>query len=313
MEFKTRRIQYINDWPNVELFDAEKEYLEKYSSCKINFETYSYKVYEDKDYNIVISNIMDAIDNMPARPDIAFEFFWKAIDYFLYKISPNKNNKEQLQDLIRNVLVPSCRNNTNMKNLFEEYFALLPEKTSRYLYRNLFQGYEPTKSKDEQDKLIRQIHGRIRDYHGESTSGRITSILNYIATEYGYNPETAYQSLRNGWRFLRKLLSGETLNLKYEITYSGKKVNSISLSIEERMNFFLNGILYSFRNDRFHGALISPFRSSKTTYETYSHPTYCLLLADLVLLILLEKCGFADENDILIHSKNNLEYFKEMF
>lgn len=313
MEYKIKRIQYINSWPNVEPFDAEKEYLEKYHACENNFRTYKYLADQDKDYNIVISNIMDAIDNMPKRPDIAFEFYWKAIDYFVYKVSPNKKNKDQLQDLIRNVLIPACTKNSNMKTLFENYFASLPEKTAKYLYRNIFKGYNYTLNKDNQEKLIRQIHGRIKDYHGENNSGRVTSILNYIAKEYGYNPGTAYPSLRNGWRFLRKLLAGETLNLKYEITYQGNKLSSISLSIEEQMNFFLNGILYSFRNDRFHGTLISPFRSSKTTYDTYSHPTYCLVLADLILLVLLEKCGFTNENEIISHARKNLEYYMAMF
>ncbi|HFI0702601.1 TPA: hypothetical protein ACGO3H_002109 [Streptococcus suis] len=311
-DFKEKRIMYINEWPSCQVFEAENVYLSRYEDSAIQFKSYQFKVFDDKNYNIVISNIMDALDNMPRRPDIAFEFYWKALDNILYTISGSgKNSKEQLQDLIR-YLFTLVSKSDDIYKLFIDYFAVLPEKSAKYLYRNIFQGYDLNREFSFQEKSVKQLILRLIDYEPASKE-KIVAIINYIASKYGYDPSTNFQELRNGWRFLYKLLIGETLTLKENITFNNQSVNIISLTVEERLNFFINGILYTFRNDRFHGNIISPFRTSKTTFETYSHPTYCLILVDYILLLLLQKSSFTETRQLLKHSLNNLEYYKQMF
>lgn len=308
-KFKELRIEYIDKWPNCELFKAEKDYLEKYKESKLKFRPYRYKVNENRDYNILVSNIMDALDNMPTRPDLAFEFYWKALDKFLVTVSKStKTNKAQLQDLIK-YLSSFAERNKKIEHLFNEFFECVPEKTVKYIYRKLFQEYDSNKKIDEIEKTTRQLHFRLYDYEKLSNNSNIKLIIDFISNEYGYNPDDNYMKLRNGWRFFHRLLLGETITKDK----NGKKVKSKSFSFEEKMNIFINGILYTFRNDRFHGNMISPFRTSKTTFETYSHPTYCLVLVDFILGLLLEKSGYCEIDKIITYSTENLNYYKEMF
>ena len=307
--FKELRIEYINKWPNCELFKAEKEYLQRYRKCNVQFKPYCYEFNENRDYNILVSNVMDALDNMPARPDLAFEFYWKALDNFLFTVSEStKTNKTQLQALIK-YLSKCAQENKNVEQLFNLYFRCVPEKTVKYIYRKLFQEYNSNIIIDKIEKTTRQLHLRLYDYEKSTNNSNIKSIIHFISNEYGYKPDVDYMRVRNGWRFFQKLLSGETI----EKDKNGKKIASKSFSFEERMNIFINGILYTFRNERFHGKLISPFRTSKTRFETYSHPTYCLVLVDFILGLLLAKSGYSKISEIVSCSENNLAYYNEMF
>lgn len=86
-------------------------------------------------------------------------------------------------------------------------------------------------------------------------------------------------------------------------------------SIQNRLNIAINGLLYSFRNDRVHGGSFSPFRSSKASLRTYAHSTYSFLLTYYLLLSLLH---FRDgqvmtDDDALVNLDINLNLYRQLY
>ncbi|MBU3090012.1 hypothetical protein KPL42_16140 [Clostridium gasigenes] len=65
-DFKRKRIEYLNNWPNVEPFEIEKKYYENVKTVKLLRKTifipFLLKNEEDAEYNTAISFIIDAIE-----------------------------------------------------------------------------------------------------------------------------------------------------------------------------------------------------------------------------------------------------------
>lgn len=316
MSFKEKRIEYIRNWPDSSLFLVEKDYLDKYKSYGLKYSAYKFELSDDMNYNIVLSNVMDALDNLPQRPDIAFEFYWKAIDNLFKQLTTTGNNtsKEQLQFAIREVWLKQVNINNDLKALFKEITSEIKESSAKYLYKRLFESYNVgTIFEQQPHKNTRQLIIRLRDYHAGISKERVIKLIEYIGSEYGYPNETNYSQIHNGSRFLMRLLKGDNLILRNHILVNNNLMSSIQLNMEEQVNLIINGLLYTFRNDRFHGNLISPFRSSYTKFDTYSHPFYCLIWGELLLLLLLENMGLTNMNSIIEHCKNNLSFYKGFF
>ncbi|MDU6249699.1 MAG: hypothetical protein E6612_12395, partial [Paeniclostridium sordellii] len=261
------------------------------------------------------SNIMDALDNLPYRPDIAFEFYWKAIDNLLKLLDTSSTtSKEQLQFSIRQVWIKKANNNEKLNDLFSELTYQIKSTSAKYLYKRLYENYDKrVRFENQSIKSTRQLLMRLKDYHSDLSSNNIYNIIEYIGYQYGYDNRNSYEKIHKGSRFLMLLLKRKNLVLKNNIEVNGRLTNSIKLNLEEQFNFMINGLLYTFRNDRFHGNIISPFRSSLSKFETYSHPFYCLIWAELLLLLLLEELGFADMDSIIKHCTKNLNFYKELF
>lgn len=52
---------------------------------------------------------------------------------------------------------------------------------------------------------------------------------------------------------------------------------NFQLSTLQTLKLLINGLLYTYRNERFHGDAFSPFKSSKTQIKTYAHSYFCLI------------------------------------
>lgn len=306
MEFKEKRVEYINNWPTKYSFKKEEEYKERYISCTNKYSAYSnFIVDNDKSYNIVISNVMDSLDQLPERPDLAFEFYWKAIDNLFKKFPDNnRTSKEQLQYAIKNIWINKINQNYNLKKLIKNLIGEIKEPSITYLRKRMIYKFDINKSLDDQIKPTRQLIKRLCDYFKgrKSEENKIKIIIKNIYNKCNDSQKTS--AYHDADRFFLKLITGENL-----ITNNG----NIQLSLEEQINFIINGLLYTFRNDRFHGNLISPFRSSYTKFSTYAHPFYCLIWAELLLLLLLEDDNFVDMSLLINHCNDNLKFFKELF
>ncbi|GBF20690.1 hypothetical protein C21_02865 [Arenibacter sp. NBRC 103722] len=76
-------------------------------------------------------------------------------------------------------------------------------------------------------------------------------------------------------RIIFKLLNGDNVDLPKSTNRA--KNNSYNLVLNEKIDLVVNGLLYTYRNERFHGNTFSPFKSSKASLQTYSHAHYLFL------------------------------------
>ena len=86
-DYGKKRIDYINNWPNVVPFEAEINYKNR---CDQFIETHTrqpfslIKLWEDNNdhYNRAISHFIDSLDVMPFHPNFAFSFVFSALDFY---------------------------------------------------------------------------------------------------------------------------------------------------------------------------------------------------------------------------------------
>ena len=87
VDFKTKRIEYLNNWPNVEPFEIERRYYELVDKVKMDngtvFKPFQLKRNEDVIYNKTISFMIESIDQLEKYPNFSYEFIFKAYDCFM--------------------------------------------------------------------------------------------------------------------------------------------------------------------------------------------------------------------------------------
>lgn len=109
-------------------------------------------------------------------------------------------------------------------------------------------------------------------------------------------------------KFLRKVLVGDTVTGDHP---------PLQLSEVARTHLLVSGLLYTARNERFHGQSFSPFMSSYATISTYVHPFF-LFLATYALLMNIWTVN-EDHRDSLSpdtvkrNTESNLKLGRQMF
>ena len=111
-DFKTKRIEYINNWPNADKFDVERQYEEKYKSVNngVPFIPFRMTVNFDESYNKAVSFMIDAI-SLERRPNHSFEFMFIAYDIYSKSVTSFDNITDRTQTLVHvwNTLIQSDR------------------------------------------------------------------------------------------------------------------------------------------------------------------------------------------------------------
>ena len=73
-DFKTKRIEYINNWPNIKRFEAELQYEEKFRSINNGTPFIPFKMVVDNNefYNKAVSFLIDAVESLGHKPNHSF-------------------------------------------------------------------------------------------------------------------------------------------------------------------------------------------------------------------------------------------------
>ncbi|HOX83210.1 MAG TPA: hypothetical protein PLS08_09280, partial [Chryseolinea sp.] len=142
--------------------------------------------------------------------------------------------------------------------------------------------------------------GTVRNAHAKE-------VIDKVKLQYPYNNS---ESRRKGSRFFYRYLRGDLLTFSMN-----EPPTSIQADFSEILNFTVNGILYTFRNDRAHGGVFSPFRSSKATMRTYAHSSFCFLQGYylLVALIHYRDSTLISEESILNSYNLNIDLYKNLY
>ena len=288
-EYVNKRIEYINNWPNVSPFEAELNYKSRCDKfIKLNstqpFLPLNLWVDNDIDFNKVISHIIDSLDVMPYHPNFAFAFIFSAIDYYAKIKYPNPrprgnpNTTISFKLMIDDFLDLSNTNN-DIKIIFESLFSVIPASANFYLYKCLHSRLNPTN----------KAYNRVTTDVNEAFVFSRKNIIDRIYAKYSYDTNNYDNSIRQSALLYRKLFKDSTIVL-----------DSLTVAIgnDLRQHLLLSGIIYSLRNDSLHGSAMSSTKSSKTTPERYAFNYYCYLATyTLLMILLISKSNLINQDD----------------
>ncbi|WP_433857359.1 hypothetical protein [Streptomyces kronopolitis] len=225
---------------------------------------------DDLWYNTQVSFLLEALDALPRRPDIAFDSVWKVLEKSAHAwwSAPPKKGPNITDALGRLSADPRLSNPVT-----EALLGEIPSQTCGYLFKRLITR-EPAESSGRALTRLSMGYGP-----GDALPGMITDFLALVEKKYAAaDGDTA----RRGAALLRRALAGETLDI------AGTQVN---LSLPARLRILLCGLLYTARNERYHGESFSPFYSSAASIKTYTHPHYLFLAAYALVHLLWAHSG----------------------
>lgn len=304
LDYKELRINHNNSWPNVTVnYPCEAELETLIKDKGFPFTSFKFLKIEEKFFQKNLSYLLDALDNLPLRPDLAFDNIWKVIDNYLQTISHSKHwnirKANALMDrTVEEVWMPLLNKNEDLKNSFKFFINMIPVQTCEYLAKRAIADRNPGISKNQQDKvserveqaidkeLYRRIKIKYKDFDGEQQ--------------------------RNCARLFRKLILGEKIEIKMGEEKKGKE---FKLDEKDIVLLLVKGITYTYRNERFHGETFSPFRSSVSSLKTYAHAYFLFLYAYFLLLMLLcvEYSREIDISNIVENIQTNSSQFENLF
>lgn len=255
---RDQRLSAIARWAEVGVLEQRARFpIEKAFDDRVEnrggqfFKPVAVKDLDDVVFHREISYLIDAFDALPKRVDQAFDSAWKAFELETAQFEGSR--------IIDRLESASLRLD---KDVVAAICAAVPAQTCEYAYKRLVVDFIEEKA---EEGLKRRVNGR-------STS-QLEQLLDYLKQTYGVNSSKGAR--REGAMLLRRALRGETLTLGDE----GFRLDGESLS-----RFLVLLLLYTARNERFHGSSFSPFVSSNATIRTYSHPHF-LFLASYYLLL----------------------------
>ncbi|WP_212734277.1 hypothetical protein, partial [Escherichia coli] len=93
---KQQRVDLNNNWPTKSLFPAEKSLIDKMAKFGIEqvFQPAKLQYSKDQNFHDMLSHYLEALDQLPLRPDIAFDCIWKALDAEFVRLKKENGSKE---------------------------------------------------------------------------------------------------------------------------------------------------------------------------------------------------------------------------
>lgn len=261
MSYSKKRIDYNNHWPEkIISFSAQECFhdLLNEKGIKNILRPIQIPYIDDFQFQRLLSFKIDIYEQLPNRPDIAFDLAWRtfeAYSAFFGKLGNWNTSKtwKILNKTSEDILINQINRNTNLSESLAILIKSVPLQATEFLVRRLF---ETTTSSLKSQQ--RQIIERVTDSLGQD-------LFDSFKAKYG---DLTSESQRKAGMLLQIIISGERFEIN-GINYQLNKLQTIKLII--------NGLLYTYRNERFHGDAFSPFKSSKTQIKTYAHSYFCLI------------------------------------
>lgn len=304
-DFKGKRIDYINNWPNSEPFEIEKKYYAIVDKIKQKngsiFKPFCLVRNDDVIYNKTVSFMIEALDQLNKYPNFSYEFLFKGYDCFLdkYYVS-NLNITDKNKNLCNNEWKNIIDSNGKLKISVEKLLSVIPVKACQYLYIRIT---DHTGDNQPYKRISTGISG------GTSTSSiKIKEIVDAIEGKYGIDYANYANSIRKASLLYRYILKNDIVIINKTYT----------IATDDKLNILVSGFLYTLRNDIMHGSSIAITKSSKTTLGTYAIDYYAFLLLYYLLIMLIINC-FPSDYSTDVYDRladniiENLNTYVEMF
>lgn len=264
------RIKYNNSWPAEKWISPLQEALQTNMKkagldqifCPLALEEDKAVdvLFEDAELNRIVSTLLDLYDELPLRPDAAFDVAWRALEigitfYFknfdqqVYK-DKNASTEEKIKRVSNAVYESQLTTNATLMGIFNRLIGdNVPWSVLHYIIARMYlPGELQVKTQFE------YVSARCRDILG---AGMYDDIKGKYVIDNNLTPDNH----RKAERLLQIIINGNPVKI-VEHPYK-------ALSLQERITFILSGILYSSRCERFHGDFFSPLKSDRSTLGTY--------------------------------------------
>lgn len=261
MSYSKKRIDYNNKWPDEIIeFSGQRDFTKLMKDKGISniLRPIQLPLITDFQFQRLLSFKIDIYEQLPERPDIAFDLAWRTFEAYCTFMSIQlswsvSKTWKILNKVTEDILEPQYNNNIILEDAHKNLINSIPLQATEFLARRMLEN-QSAAIKSQQ----RQIIERAKDSLGEN-------LFNAIKTKYGnLTPENQ----RKAGMVLQLLANGEKLEIEGQ---------QFQLSRIKITKFLINSILYTYRNERFHGDAFSPFKSSKTKIKTYAHSYYLLI------------------------------------
>ncbi|MCY1295961.1 hypothetical protein D9M70_453250 [compost metagenome] len=136
-------------------------------------------------------------------------------------------------------------------------------------------------------------------------AGLLADIHNKYDNEW-LAPDKRAETQRKLGGLLKLIMAGRRVTLG---------ANSYQLTSDQVSRLLISTVLPQFRNERFHGNVRPPFRSSKATLKTYAHAYFLFIYAYSLMceVFLYREFGVVQSADVLAATKENLDRYLQIF
>lgn len=264
-EFAKRRVSYVNEWPDAEEFEAEKNFRIRCDGFHGQYGATPFlpmKAWDDDDrvYQIYISRLIDALEMMPYCPNRAFAFLFSGFDYYSEEKTSESNITKRLKRLTNEIYTLSNADRY-VDDAVCSLFKSIPMSAAAYIF----------KRQKEKNNVFRRLT------HDENDHPTLMfSFMGEVKNKY--EDITDPVVLRKAAAFLRIVFSRNSVIVNS---------NTYQITNEERLTLLISGLLYTLRNDSLHGSSISATKSSQTTVERYALNYYAFLALYTIASIML--------------------------
>ncbi|SHE59311.1 hypothetical protein SAMN02745781_00543 [Vibrio gazogenes DSM 21264] len=287
MDFKKERVHCHNKYPEIVQFKAERKFEEMLNKANrlIPFFPVQLGYGDEPIYQTCVGHLIDGLEFLPYRPDYMFDHCFKVIDEAGGYFFSGKGIKGIVQGLPQKLLNQA---RGDWESIIDLVCENIPLMTCRFLVKRICEAHflADGNSKQLTDRasycLGTQFYDEFIKRFALDDSGEPTGI---ISTE----------RINKGASFLKLYLSGK------KATQRAKDASYKCLDLADeknlptpnkRMEFLLSLLLFNMRNERSHGAVLSPFRTSKSSLDRYRSYYFAMLCAYIFCLGALDLRGF---------------------
>jgi len=294
MNTRQLRVEYNNKWPKTFNFPIENKFLKILENKGIQQVLTPALLNESEEYQFqfYLGYLLDALDMLPMRPDLAFDHVWKALDSELFIVQQElgDQNCSRFDGFVDKVL-----SDQNAVATFLKYLSLIPYQTCEYAAKRV------TEASTESDNHAKTLFGRAKNSLGEDF------VLKFVEKyKPSSNGKPSPSDQRKAGRLLKLVFSGN------EVELDGIK---FQISEKQLSIFLVKVVLANSRNERFHGGVFPPFRSSVAKLETYAHAYFLLHISYALLLdvFLYREYGVTDSASVESVMNDNAGVFNSLF
>lgn len=278
MDFKAARLDAYHQWPIKSKFKAEEKFdtcLER-SDGRTPLQTAKLGLPKNNKQSIYVGHYLDGLDALPYRPDYMFDHCFKVIDSSSQSRYPRLGLKGVTQGLGSELVNSSP---VHWQTIADYLCKHIPNPTLMFIVKRMCSSYGATKG------VNKQFAGRIEDCIGQK---RYAEFINKFSIDDNSNvvPLPDGKRLESACSFLRLYLSGIAGSKKRPGTPATLNMTDAKNipTLAKRLEFILSIWLFTMRNERAHGAALSPFRTSKSSLERYESYYYSMLAAYILSL-----------------------------
>ncbi len=292
---RENRTKFNNSWPATFLFPTEEALIQRLAKNNLASIFMPVRLIhsDDHGFHTLLSHCIDALDYLPLRPDFSFDQVWKALDaeFFRLKALPGtSSNQSRFSVFAKHIAADPLVSHSH--HILAPH---IPLQTCEFFAKRILDSTANPNEHSEQ--FIKRV---------EQTLG--VALLADIHVKYDSNwltPDKKADTQRRLGGLIRLILGGKQIVLG---------LNNYQLSSDQVACLMISTILPQFRNERFHGTVRPPFRSSSATLKTYAHAYFLLIYAYALMGEVFIYRGFnvVKSAELVASTQNNLSLFLQV-